>query len=87
MMAAINASDSARPRCLSSSVPCEPNKCGGRGYLMKSSRVAPITHEIAITFATGGFRRCKKASCGERMLIACQLRLSTSTTVLFSSRS
>src|SRR6185369_3164510 len=39
---AINASDSFRPRCLSSSVPFEPNKCGVRGYLMKSSRDAPI---------------------------------------------
>src|SRR5580693_5731103 len=40
---ATNASDSFRPTCLSSSVPFEPNKCGVRGYLTKSSRVAPIT--------------------------------------------
>src|SRR5882724_1001471 len=44
--AAINASESFWPRWLSSSVPFEPNKCGVRGYLMKSSRVAPIFHEL-----------------------------------------
>jgi ADP-ribosylglycohydrolase len=28
------------------SVPFEPNKCGVRGYLMKSSRVAPIAFPV-----------------------------------------
>src|SRR5438477_5243316 len=45
---AMNDSDSFRPRCLSSSVPFEPKRCGVRGYLMKSSRVAPITREIGV---------------------------------------
>src|SRR5437867_6718116 len=48
---AINASDSFRPRCLSSSVPFEPKRCGVRGYLMKSSRVAPILRELLIRFS------------------------------------
>src|ERR1035437_6450230 len=39
---AIKPLDSPGPRCLSSSVPFEPKGCGVRGYLTKSSRVAPI---------------------------------------------
>src|ERR1700686_1940920 len=40
---AMKARDSFWPRCLSSSVPREPNRCGVRGYLVKSSRDAPMT--------------------------------------------
>src|SRR6266567_632256 len=40
---AMKSRDSCWPRCLSSSVPREPNKCGVRGYFMKSSRDAPMT--------------------------------------------
>jgi len=37
-------SGSTRPTtCCSSSVPFEPNRCGVRGYLTKSSRVAPMS--------------------------------------------
>src|ERR1035441_8435772 len=39
---AIKPLDSFGPRCLSSWVPLEPERCGVRGYLTKSSRVAPI---------------------------------------------
>src|SRR5687768_3714497 len=39
---AMNASDAFRSKCLSSSVPLEPNRCGVRGYLTKLSREAPI---------------------------------------------
>ena len=35
---AMNASDSFRPRCRSSSVPFEPKRCGVRGYLMNLAR-------------------------------------------------
>ena len=38
----MNRLDSASPRCLSSSVPLEPNRWGVRGYLMKSPCEAPI---------------------------------------------
>src|SRR5713101_1366116 len=47
---AMKSRDSCWPRCLSSSVPREPNRCGVRGYFMKSSRDAPIRETVPDTF-------------------------------------
>src|ERR1039458_6442813 len=78
---AIKSLDSPGPRCLSSSVPFEPKRCGVRGYLTKSSRVAPIIlspvyiiQRKGASFAslslqrhspTNGFQSC--TPCGFRM--------------------
>src|SRR3954471_6236919 len=40
---AMNRSDSASPKCLSSPVPFEPNRWGVLGYLVKLSRELPMT--------------------------------------------
>jgi hypothetical protein len=45
----MNTSDSSQPSCLSSFVPFEPNRCGVRGYLLKSSRLPAQTHLIDST--------------------------------------
>src|SRR6185369_3649591 len=51
----MNLLDSDSLRCLSSSVPFEPNRCGVLGYLTKSSREAPM-----ITLLLVKYRRLRR---------------------------